>query len=414
VPLIIAGSSIAGDRIDHPVSIRRVFHTVLGWAGNGADEDLLSGHTEIVMAEAMKPYLDYGWQPQVMAIDEHIKVIRSGETEVYDLEDDPSESHNRVGEIELSVELERALQEYPIVSRGGATEDDSLSREARDKLARLGYVVAESRPALRNNAANPKDMTHIFRDLDVGSTMFLEEEYTRAIPYFERVLKADSGNLVACLRLAVAHSVLGQASKAEEYFEQARRLEPGSLDLQYYYAAHLFRFDRWDEAGPLFEAALDEMPRRVGVLMSLMAIREKEGRIEEARSYLRRAIALKKPQAADYLALGQLSMQLMDTPAAIGSFEQAKQLQGSDFTHSLELGLCYMANRQLPEAARALDEVSQFDPEYPFALYKRAQVSVVLGEPDRDQRIRLAYQRADPEIRELIENDPLFRGFPLQ
>jgi Tfp pilus assembly protein PilF len=107
-------------------------------------------------------------------------------------------------------------------------------------------------------------------------------------------------------------------------------------------------------------------------------------------------------------------MQLMDTPAAIGSFEQAKQLQGSDFTHSLELGLCYMANRQLPEAARALDEVSQFDPEYPFALYKRAQVSVVLGEPDRDQRIRLAYQRADPEIRELIENGPLFRGFPLQ
>jgi hypothetical protein len=44
-----------------------------------------------------------------------------------------------------------------------------------------------------------------------------------------------------------------------------------------------------------------------------------------------------------------------------------------------------------------------------MALFKRAQVGVLLGEPDRARRVRLAAERADPTTRELIENEPLFR-----
>ena len=414
VPLIIAGSGVHVAEVETAVSTRRVFDTILSWAGLDSSFDLLAATEEVVMGEALKPYLDYGWQPQVMAISGRVKVIRSGEIEVYELESDPMESRNLAGTIELDDGLRKAVDEYPIYRGTDRRAPTTPSQEAREKLERLGYVVSESWPTLRENAPNPKDMTHVFRDLNVGSTMFLKEDYARAIPFFERVLAADPGNLVACLRLAVSHSVLGNGMEAEEYFEQARRLEPGSLDLNYYYAAHLFRSGKWDEAGPLFEIVLAEMPRRVGVLMSLMVIREREGRIDEARSLLRRAMALKKPQAAEYLKLGDLSMFLTDTAGAIDAFEKARQLQGRDFTRSLELGLCYMANRQLPEAARVLDEVSRFDPEYNFALYKRAQLSIVMGELDREQRIRLAYQSADQEIRQLIENDPLFQGFPLR
>ena len=45
-----------------------------------------------------------------------------------------------------------------------------------------------------------------------------------------------------------------------------------------------------------------------------------------------------------------------------------------------------------------------------MALFKRAQVSVLLGEPDREDRIRLAYRKADGTTRRLIENEALFRG----
>jgi arylsulfatase A-like enzyme/Tfp pilus assembly protein PilF len=414
VPLIIAGSAISGGQIDHPVSIRRVFHTVLDWAGVRQSEDLLTGEPEIVMAEALKPYLDYGWQPQVMAIGGRIKVIRSGDTEIYDLESDPAESRNLVDEIELDDDLRRAVAEYPIYAGASASEPETLSREARERLARLGYVSSEGRPSLREDAPNPRDMTHLFHDLNVGSTLFLHERYDEAIPFFGRVLAADPDNMVATLRLAVSYSVLGHGGEAEGYFERARGIDPGSLDLRHYYAAHLFRFGRWDEAEPLLESVLAEMPRKVGILISLVQIRERQGRMKEARAYLRRAMALEEPQAFEYLKLGEFSMALQDTPAAIRAFETARQLQGNGFTHSLELGVCYMAIGRLPEAAKALDAVPRSDPEYPFALYKRAQLSFFMGEPNREHRLRLAYESADREIRELIASDPIFQGYPLR
>src|SRR6185436_5812558 len=88
---------------EEPVSTRRVFDTILGWAGlEGAGENasLVSPNPEIVLGEAMMPFLDYGWQPQAMAIENRIKVIRSGVTEVYDLASDPHERTDLAGRAE--------------------------------------------------------------------------------------------------------------------------------------------------------------------------------------------------------------------------------------------------------------------------------------------------------------------------
>jgi hypothetical protein len=43
-----------------------------------------------------------------------------------------------------------------------------------------------------------------------------------------------------------------------------------------------------------------------------------------------------------------------------------------------------------------------------MALFKRAQVSVLLGEPDQAARIERARQKADSTTRELIARERLF------
>ena len=43
-----------------------------------------------------------------------------------------------------------------------------------------------------------------------------------------------------------------------------------------------------------------------------------------------------------------------------------------------------------------------------MALFKRAQVSVLLNEPDKAARIDLARTRADKTTRDLIANEKLF------
>jgi Tfp pilus assembly protein PilF len=97
------------------------------------------------------------------------------------------------------------------------------------------------------------------------------------------------------------------------------------------------------------------------------------------------------------------------TPLAIESFERARAAQGAAFTHDLELGVLYLDARRLAEARDALDRVPASHPGYAMALFKRAQASVLLREPDQAERIAAARRKADAVTRPLIENEKLFR-----
>lgn len=411
VPLIIVGSEVVSGSVDQPVSTRRIFDTLLGWAGDGRMEaGLLSDTPETVLAEAVKPYLQYGWQPQVMAVDGSMKVIRSGDLEVYDLLSDPAESTNLRGQVEIDREVMETLRTHWERALTGPGDSGAvLGQEAKERLASLGYVGSDGHAVLREDAPNPKDMVALFHDLDIGSARFVQRDYEAAVPIFERVLAADPNNPAVTLRLAVAHSVLGHEDEALEYFNQARRINPDSVDLQHYLAMHHFRFQQWDEAEPLFEIVLEATPDRLPALECLAQIRERQGRIEEACSLLERTIALKSDPRDELLKLGEMRMSVGDTKGAIQAFERARTLQGAAFDHFLELGVLYLADRRLPEAAASLDRVTPAHPAYPLALFKRAQISVLLAEPDREQRIQIARDHADATTAPLIANERLFQ-----
>ncbi|MEM7353655.1 MAG: sulfatase-like hydrolase/transferase, partial [Acidobacteriota bacterium] len=416
VPLIAAGRGIEAGVRNEPVSVRRVFDTLSGWAGypwadGDAPLDLLGDGSETVLAEAMKPYLQYGWQPQVVAIRDQLKVIQSGTIEVFDLQADPAEERNLAGEVEIGAELRDALRAYPVADAASAAAEP-LSQADRQRLASLGYVDWQGQAAYREDAPSAKDMTHLFADLDHGSGLFVQQAYEQAIPVFARVLEQDPSNLMVAVRLAVAHSVTGRAKQAMAYFERARGIDPSSVDVRHYQGMHHFRAGQWAEAEALLGSVLAQMPDRLPALESLVQIRQRRGAIDSARELQEHVVAL-APAAGQLTRLGELSMATGDTPAAIDAFERARAIQGNDFTHALELGVCYLANRQPAEAGESLDQVAESHPGYPMALFKRAQVAALLQEADRAERIRLAYARADATTRPLIENEALFRDVPL-
>jgi Tfp pilus assembly protein PilF len=99
-----------------------------------------------------------------------------------------------------------------------------------------------------------------------------------------------------------------------------------------------------------------------------------------------------------------------NTAAAIAAFERARTLQGAGFTKDLELGVLYLASRQFAEARLALDRALAARPDDAMALFKRAQVSVLLREPDAPARIARAREKSDATTRGLIETERLFRG----
>jgi tetratricopeptide (TPR) repeat protein len=253
-------------------------------------------------------------------------------------------------------------------------------------------------------------MTHLFADLDAASRFFGEGSYAPAIAAFERVLAKDPGNPMVTVQLAVAHSQLRHDARALEMFRAAARLAPESLDVKHYLAMHQLRVGRFGEAAPLFEAVLAGQPEKLAALDGLAAIREREGRLKEAAALLERATHVAQDPSSRLARLGQLRMAQGDTAGAIEAFERARGSTpaGGGFTNDLELGVLYFAGHRYQEAAQALDRVPPNHPGYPMALFKRAQASVLLVEPDAGERLRLAKERGTPETLQLIERERLF------
>ena len=404
VPLVIAGPGIAEGSSDEPVTTRRVFHTILDFAGVDATQSLRATANEIVMGEAMKPFLDYGWKPQVMAVEGNRKTILAGRTESYDVASDPKEAHELT--LDLSRNVRAALRDYPIPTASAPIDD--LDDEARRKLASLGYVAATAKPVVRADAPRPADMTALYPILDEAAALFVAERYGQAIPLLEQILAKDANNLEAALRLATAHSSLGHDEAALAAFARAERIAPDSIDVRTYLALHLARGKEWKRAVPMLERIVAETPDKVPVLEALALVRERQGRLAEAIQLRQKVFTLRAPSAAELVSFGNMAMQMGNTPVALDAFERARAMQGGAFGNDLELGVLLLASRRFAAARDALDRVPPSHPGYPMALFKRAQVAVLLHEPDATARIDAARRHATPETRALIASERLF------
>jgi Tfp pilus assembly protein PilF len=344
-----------------------------------------------------------------MTVEGRQKTILAGHTtEVYDVVSDPGETKNIAATASLSREVRAALRDYPIPSLQAAASSTSLADEERKKLASLGYVGSDVKPVIRADAPRPADMAPLFPILDQAAALFVREQYREAIPLLEQILAKDPHNLDAALRLATAHSALGHDREATDAYERARVIAPQSPDVQTYFALHLARGSEWARAVPMLEKIAADSPDRVPVLEALAVIRERQQRFAEAIALRQRIYSLRTPTGGELVTLGALAMQTGDSAVAIDAFEKARAAQGDAFRNNLELGVLYLSMRRFAEARDALDRVSPRHPAYAVALFKRAQVSVLLGEPDAAARIDAARKHATPQTRELIAHERLF------
>ena len=129
---------------------------------SGAADSLRGESTDVVLGEAMKPYLEYGWQPQIMAVQGRQKAIFAGATELYDVVADPGEARDLSGGADLPAAMRAGLDDYPVPSPEAARAPAALSAADRQTLASLGYVSATAAPVVRKDAPRPVDMVRLF------------------------------------------------------------------------------------------------------------------------------------------------------------------------------------------------------------------------------------------------------------
>jgi hypothetical protein len=153
---------------------------------------------------------------------------------------------------------------------------------------------------------------------------------------------------------------------------------------------------------PLLERVVADDPSRLPALEGLATVRERQQRVADAVHLWQQVYTMRTPGEAELAHLGSMAMAVGDTNAALAAFEKMRG-------HDLELGVLYLAARRFEDARAALDRVPRTHPEYPMALFKRAQVAVLLHETDAPARIESARAHATPLTRELIARERLFR-----
>ena len=317
-----------------------------------------------------------------MAVAGKVKAILAGRIENYDLAADPRESTNLGSGAPLPAGMRKALDDYPTPSPDVARAPENLDEDAKRRLAALGYVSAGAAPAVRRDAPRPADMTALFPVIEEAAAYFAAGDFGRAIPPLQRILAKDPHNLDAALRLATAHSTLGHEAEAVSAFQRAAAIAPKSQDVRTYLGLHYARTAEWRRAMPLLEQVVAESPDRLTAV---------EGLARPARA-------------------GRAGRHGSGTHRRGAGRIRARAHAPSGVVHNdLELGVLYLASRRFAESKTALDRALAARPDDPMALFKRAQVRVLLREPDAAARIALARQKADATTRSLIERERLFR-----
>jgi len=161
-------------------------------------------------AESLLPLISYGWSDLALLRRDGWKLIRAPTPELYHLEEDPAEQHNRFEERrdlgrDLARRLERLLAE---VGEAAAAEPRALDDETAARLRSLGYVAAAG-TADRGTGArdgrprpDPKRMIDVHHTVQQAEGLMEEGRYGTAEELLRGVLERDPENTQVLYDLA--------------------------------------------------------------------------------------------------------------------------------------------------------------------------------------------------------------------
>ncbi len=175
----------------------------------------------------------------------------------------------------------------------------------------------------------------------LGDIYFRRGEYSKALPYYEKVLAAQPDNLMLMLQIGDAYLSLGQGGKAEDLYKKAITRYPNAKFIQNKLA--WTRVAVGDPAGALAISGqyFKEAPRDTNALAGYVNILVANNRIDEALSLVRQNVKIERDAWLMYLLLGDLYRLKNDPHAAAESFRLALKQRPDDANLMVNIGARY-------------------------------------------------------------------------
>jgi len=365
VPLLVKypGRAQAGIRVDRPVDLsdlRPTVETALGLEPAESDGFPLvdpgaSPRDRALYAESLYAQLHFGWHAQKSAIREALHLIEGGETELYDLIEDPGETRNLYGSKGIPDAMTQAIEKWG----EGASATVAVSEEDRAMLASLGYtggfdlgdsVKALTFPELIQLKETVADCE---RDIAGG-------RYAQAQEKLEGLLLKTPDLQDAKALLAIALKAQDKREDAERMLMEALAGAPSDANLLAHLADVKLALDKRQDAAAAARKAAESDP--VAAARALLP-KFFEARMMPAAAFLaERAAAVDPDQAYARFVLGRTAAMQGDPKTAVDHLEHAAELFGeSRQTRLLVSALVFLSEsyEQLGEREQALSALER-------------------------------------------------------
>ncbi len=396
VPLLMAapGRLPAGGVVAEPISLADVAPTLAAlldvpFARLTEGKQLLAAlqagselPATAIYAETEYP-ASFGWSPLHALRQGRAKLIQAPSPELYDLAQDPQESHNRYAPgAAIASELTASLAR--LRSNAVSAEPVAEDADSRARIAALGYLSssggANPDPTAPPTGKDPKDTISLFRRFEETVWAASAGRSAEAAAGLGELVAADPENPVFRAALARELRSQGRLGEAIAEYRRATDLAPGDADAWYNLGVAL------REAGDpraALGAFLESVKRNVWNLEAVNALAvglAAAGEPGMAAARLEQVVKIDPRDPQTWNNLGNCRRELGEYPEAIAAYQRAIELAPAFADPWNGLGALEVARDDPRAALPYLDRALSLNPEAHEVRLNRAIAFEMAGE----------------------------------
>ena len=352
--------------------------------------------------ETYYPKENYGWSPLVGLIAGGWKYIRAPKEELYNLKADPAEQKNaldldRRAAAKLKASLDGLIKETALP---GAAAKRTLTAEEKDRLRSLGYVDY-SDPSAKGKAPDPKDKLDELWMIQEAERDEFEGNLAAAAALHEQMLALRPTAASSYVNLALAQARMKDFDAAIQTLKRGIEKIPGSPLLLSRLGYTYLVTNRSLEALATMAEVLKISPRHIDALTASAVILDNQGKLEEARSFFERALAVEPENKFIRMSYAQHLTKSGKPAEAIVILTKLTQDFPQDNQPFEFLGIIHAMTGDLDKAIEYLRDAAYLKPT-PRAYYYLAMANREKGDISEAVRFLELYledTRGEPEAR---------------
>ena len=353
-------------------------------------------------AESMYARYHFGWSELRTLTSGRFKYIDAPRPELYDLQQDPHETHNIYESRQrLAERMAASLRSIADPVGKAVVPSVSVDPEARARLAALGYVgtfVSEA-PRSLSPLADPKDKIELFnlitkareelqdaRESKAGLTMLEEivrkdpdivdawlllgneysnrRDFTRALECFQRVLALKPDDDLAIMNMANVYRDLGRPADAVVGLKRLLEVTPNHVRARQQMAQIFLDEGQLADAERELTAVLQQDDRMAAAHNSLGALRLKQGDTDAGEREIRRALTDRPDLPFAHFNLALVAERRGDLASAEAEYKQEIELHPGSYMAQFNLGKVYEQRGDRAAQLRAYQSAVAGNPQF--------------------------------------------------